>query len=202
MRPLLAAAFIAVLVVVFFLAVRLLPQSSREARPNIRIVSRLDEYTRNSNPQVANTIPTFLAQPGALGVVAMPAASTEDGAEEATPAPTFTTGDVKPINEAELQKGFCTPSLASLVRQQYPGSYDNIPDTQLEKTVIETRPEYLDRVCVLPVWMPAPQEIVKYEVASAGPMAIGWPRLMVAALFTAAFGLAAGAAILKLRIKN
>ena len=35
---------------------------------DIRVTSRLDEYTRASNPNVPNTIPTFLMQPGSTGI--------------------------------------------------------------------------------------------------------------------------------------
>jgi hypothetical protein len=238
MRLLQAAGFIAGLVVVFFLAVRLLPGSEGGPQGNIRIVSRLDEYTRQSNPQIANTIPTFLTQPGQLGAVppdpaapapaaapdaapvavanaaaaetasnpthtgstAAPAAGANAVSEEPSPAArVLTTRDVKPVDEIELQKGFCTATLVKLVRQQYPGSYDNIPDEELEKTLLDTRPEYRDRVCVLPVWIEAhPHDIVKYEL-EAGPLGLDRTKFFFAGLVTAVAALTAAAVLLKIR---
>jgi hypothetical protein len=210
MRLLQTAAFVAGLVVVFFVSVRLLPGTGDAPQGNIRIVARLDDYTRKSNPRIANTIPTFLTQPGRLGavpptaaaapegVVADPASGEAPAAEPAAPPPVLTTHDITPVNEVELQKGFCTATLVGLIRQRYPGSYDHMPDAELEKTVLETRPEYRDRVCVLPVWITAdPRDIVKYEVEAAGPL--GGTRFFFAGIITAVFGLSAGAAILRFR---
>lgn len=65
----------------------------------------------------------------------------------------------------ELQKGYCTASLTKLVRQRYPGTYEGIPDAELEKSVLKQRPEYKGRICVFPAWITAsPHTIVKYEI--------------------------------------
>ena len=37
-------------------------------------------------------------------------------------------------------------SLAQLVKQKYPGSYDDIPDEELERMILEKYPEYQDLV--------------------------------------------------------
>jgi hypothetical protein len=128
---------------------------------NIRIVARLDEFTKG-HPNLDNSIPSFLAGSGTLGIVPVQA-NAEAGASRAQPA--LTTRDVKPLEVVELEKGICTAVLTRLVRQQYPGEYDSIPDAQLEKIVLQKRPEYRGRLCAFPVWITAdPHEIVKYEV--------------------------------------
>lgn len=186
-----AAGFVAALVVVFVMSAMLLPVGDAgDAQGTIRILARLDEYTRNSNPRIGNTLPTFLSQTGLLGVVpAPPLVLPDDGAQAPSEPAPFTTDDITPISEVELQKGFCTATLARLVRQQFPGSYDDIPDDELERTVLEKRPEYKDRVCVFPVWIAAdPHNIVKYEVEPRGPLAFNLRRWAWAGLIAAAFG--------------
>ena len=72
---------------------------------------------------------------------------------------------VQPILETELQKGYCSASVTKLIRQRYPGTYDSIPDADLEKGVLKQRPEYKGRICVFPAWITAsPHTIVKYEI--------------------------------------
>lgn len=183
--------YIVSVIAVFIVSVIFL-RGSAPAPPtgNIHIVSRLDEFTRSADPDVENTIPAFLQQPGSVGII--PAdASGEAGAAEPPAIPVET---VKPVNEAELRKAFCTPTLTRLIRQQYPGMYDDIADGDLVKQVLKTRPEYQDRVCVLPVWMPMPRYIVKYQVDSQALSRLAIPRttLMWAAGITAAFAIALG----------
>lgn len=190
MQVLRAAGFVAALAMVFVASAMLLPAPDvGDPQGNIRILARLDEYTRNSNPRIGNTLPTFLTQAGRLGVV--PAQSSNGLEEQADRSQEpLTTEDITAISEVELQKGFCTATLPRLVRQQFPGSYDHIPDDQLEKTVLEKRPEYKDRVCVFPVWIAAdPHNIVKYEVEAPGPLAVNLRKWAWAALITSAFGL-------------
>ena len=187
MRALPAAGFVAALALVFAASAMLLPANGVDAQGNIRVLSRLDEYTKAS-PRVANTVPTFLTQPGLLGQ--LPTSAPLAGGGPETPAPrVYTTNDIKPMNETELKKGFCTASLSRLIRQQFPGSYDDIPDEELEKTLLEKRPEYRDRLCMFPVWVDAaPSDIVKYEVEPASRLAKGGNQLLLAGLITAAIG--------------
>src|SRR5204863_5898938 len=136
------------------------------------------------------TIAAFLQQPGSVGIIPVEA-SPESGAADLPPIPVES---VKPVNEVELRKAFCTPTLTRLIRQQYPGMYDDIPDADLVKNVLRTRPEYQDRVCVLPVWMPAPHFIVKYQVdsLSLSRFAISRTTLIWAAGITAGFAIGLG----------
>lgn len=215
----LKAGFVAAVAAVFAGSVLLLRGGASGTGGEIRVLSRLDEYTRASNPSVVNTIPTFLMQAGRTGILpptppapdatlsttgappagAPPAAgattasttgapaagtapaaggssppggpasatSPAGGVLPAEPAPDapIPVSAVRPLDEVELQKGFCTATVSRLVRQQYPGTYDGIPDAQLEKTLLKQRPEYKGRLCILPVWIDAdPHDIVKYEV--------------------------------------
>jgi hypothetical protein len=160
---------------------------------NIRVTSRLDEYTR-SNPTVPNTIPTFLMLAGSTGIV--PAdSSTSTGAE----APSIPVEMVKPVNDAELKKGFCTASTTVLIRQQYPGIYDDLSDAELLKSALRQHPEYKDRICILPVWISAaPHDIVKYDVMGSVTMGIPPRVLYLASGITVAFAIVLGVLISKL----
>jgi len=108
---------------------------------------------------------------GSASTAAAPAASTPAPEAAAPPAtepssdqPILIT-DIKPIAETELQKGYCTSSLTKLIRQRYPGTYEGIPDEDLEKSVLKQHPEYKGRICVFPAWITAsPHTIIKYEV--------------------------------------
>jgi hypothetical protein len=187
---------IGVLALVFAILVVMIPESAADARGAIRVVARLDDFTRN-NPTSSNTIPDFLSQAGRVGVVpAQP--PTDPGAV----SPALTTADVMPIDEQELAKGICAATLPRLVRQQYPGTYDDISDEQLEKTVLAQHPEYRDRLCVFPVWITAdPHDIVKYDVESARTLGVGNTRLLKSGLIAVVFG-AAAVLYMKLRIRN
>ncbi len=158
-----------------------------EATGNIRVLSRLDEYTKASNPTIPNTIPTFLMQAGSTGVLAGEPTRSADNSTEA-PIPLSA---ISPLNEAEVRKGFCTARLTTLVRQQYPGTYDSIPDAELEKSVLKLHPEYRDRLCVLPVWVEAtPHDIVKYVVVQQSRFAVPSAVLLWASLITAGVAIA------------
>ena len=149
----------------------------------IRVLSRLDDHTRNAGSRVPNAIPSFIALPGKIGVLA------DSGVEAPEEEPTQRQ-IVKEIKEGELQKGVCSPSVPLLVRQQYPGAYDDWPDDRLEQTVLKAHPEYRDRLCVLPAWIDArPHDIVKYEPRSPSALAalpqsqvLLWSTLVTAAV--------------------
>jgi hypothetical protein len=72
-----------------------------------------------------------------------------------------------------------------LVRQEFPGYYDQIPDDKLEQAVLEKHPDYRDRLCALPAWMDVtPHDIIKYEMKALPPFrasAFLWSALSVAA---------------------
>jgi hypothetical protein len=166
-----------------------------------RILARLDEHTRAQATAVKDTIPTFLLRPGLLGTLPAPEAtvavalpSTPASTAVATPATEpelISLSAIKPLNETELRKGFCTPTLPSLIRQRFPGSYDAMPDAELEKRVLAKYPEYRNRICDLPAWIGAePHEIIKYEpVATEASIMPVLPPWAMATLVTLAMAL-------------
>jgi hypothetical protein len=92
-------------------------------------------------------MPVFLELPGAVGALSA------DGKA------------IKDVDENELRNVVCAPTLAVLVRQEFPGYYERIPDAQLEQSVLEKHPEYRDKLCALPAWMDAtPHDIIKYRM--------------------------------------
>jgi hypothetical protein len=141
-------------------------------RDNIQILSNLDSFTRQSQPDAGNAIPSFLTSAGRLGVLA------------ANGVP----GDpVRSIQESDLQEGFCSRSVARQVRHEYPGFYDTWPDDQLEKVFLEKYPQYADRVCVLSVRFDATAgDVIKYELKPRSLLAHAflWLRtLLITAMF-------------------
>jgi hypothetical protein len=119
---------------------------------NTRTLLRLDEFTKNAGPAVRNTLPAFLALPGDVGELASDS------------------GPIKKIEEGALNGVVCSTTVATLVRQQFPGYYDQMPDDKLEQVVLEKHPEYRDKLCALPAWMDATaHEIVKYEMKPLPP---------------------------------
>jgi hypothetical protein len=119
-------------------------------RGNIRIVSTLADVTEDAGPTAANTMPAFMALPGALG--ALPSTP---GADE----------PVQALDEGELRQGFCTQSVSRQIRHQYPGYYDEWPDDKLERVALEKYPEMRERLCALPYAIDAtPAGIIKYEL--------------------------------------
>jgi hypothetical protein len=134
---------------------------------NTRTMLRLEDYTRSANSSVRNTMPPFLSLPGELGAISA------DGQS------------IKEIAVHELSGVVCAPSVAVLVRQEFPGYYDQIPDDRLEQAVLEKHPDYRDRLCALPAWMDVtPHDIIKYEMKALPPFrasALLWSALSVAA---------------------
>lgn len=128
----------------------LLREPRRISASDVRVVARLDEYTRSAGQGMANTIPGFLALPGELGAMV----ESGDGVG----------ATLQSVSQSDLRSGTCTSSLPRLVRQTYPDAYDGFSDDELERRVLETHPEYEDRLCALPAWIPMPHEIVKYEM--------------------------------------
>jgi len=114
---------------------------------NTSSIIRLDDFTQNAHRTARNTMPAFLALPGEVGTL-----STDGSA-------------INEIDETDLKNIVCTARLAMLVRQEFPGYYERIPDDQLERSVLRKHPEYRGRLCSLPAWMDAtPHEIIKYQL--------------------------------------
>jgi hypothetical protein len=141
-------------------------------RGNIHIVSTLADVTEDAGPTAANTMPAFLALPGAVGALQ----STSDVDEP-----------VEALDERELRQGFCTQSVSRQIRHQYPGYYDEWPDDKLERVALEKYPEMRDRLCALPYAIDAtPAGIIKYELKPR-PFAMAAAMWMLTALATLAF---------------
>jgi len=152
-------------------------------RGNIHIVSTLADVTEDAGPTAANTMPAFLAQPGAVGALR----STDDADEP-----------VQALDESELRQGFCTQSVARQIRHEYPGYYDHWPDDKLERVALEKYPEMRDRLCSLPYQIDAtPAGIIKYDLKPR-PFAMAAAMWMLTAVVTFAF--AVGAANLYYRV--
>jgi hypothetical protein len=119
---------------------------------NTKSMLRLDDFTRYANRTARNTMPAFLALPGDVGTLSA------DGSA------------INEIDENQLRNVVCTPSLALLVRQEFPGYYEQIQDDQLERAVLKRHPEYRDRLCALPAWLDAtPRDIIKYQLKPLPP---------------------------------
>jgi hypothetical protein len=116
---------------------------------NVEVLARLDEVTRAAgSPE--NTIPAFLALSGRLAAIERAAAPTQP---------------VKTIDEADLRRGFCSSSLARLVRHEHPGFYDEWPDEKIERAITERLPESRHRLCAISYEVEAlPADIVKYRL--------------------------------------
>ena len=119
------------------------------AQQNVEVLARLDDFTRAAkSPE--NTIPAFLASPGTLAAIERSASPTQL---------------VKAIDEAHLRRGFCSSSVAHLVRHEHPGFYDGWTDAKLERAVVERLPEYRHRLCAISYEVDAlPADIVKYRL--------------------------------------
>jgi hypothetical protein len=154
-----------------------------DGRPgSVQVVRSLDDHVRRHAADAENAIPSFIQLPGALGIVTAGVLPTAPGTAQAT----STAGViVKPLSETELAKGFCAARLSHLIRHEYPGSYDDVSDAELERLVLEKHPSYRDKLCVLPAWIDAtPLEIVKYAAPSSAGAALepqGWVRAAIAA---------------------
>lgn len=122
----------------------------RPTRGNIHVVAALDDFTEDAGPTASNTMPAFLALPGAVGVLA-PSSDLDE--------------PVQAIDESELRGGFCTRSVARQIRHQYPGYYDSWSDDKLESVALEKYPEMRQQLCTLSYKIDAtPAAIVKYEL--------------------------------------
>jgi hypothetical protein len=132
---------------------------------NTKAMLRLDDFTRHANRTERNTMPAFLALPGDLGALS------SDGAA------------INEIDENQLRNVFCTASVAVLVRQEFPGYYEHIPDDQLERSVLKKHPEYRDKLCALPAWVDATtHDIIKYQMKPVPPFrssVVWWSILAV-----------------------
>ena len=142
-------------------------------RQNVEIVSTLEGHTKNAGA-AGNAISGFLRLPGTVGVL----------------EPTMTATDVLTgLSDADLEKGFCTTSLARQIRYEFPGFYENWPDDKLERVALEKYPEFQDRLCILPSQLGvSPDDVVKYRLRSRTivELAILWSRT---ALLTLAFAM-------------
>jgi len=134
---------------------------------NTSSIVRLDDFTRNSDRTVRNTMPGFLALPGRVGSLSADGTAIND------------------VDENALRNVVCAPSLAVLVRQEFPGYYERIPDDRLEQSVLEKHPEYRDKFCALPAWLDAtPHDIIKYRLKPLPPLrasVVLWSLFLVTA---------------------
>ena len=119
-------------------------------RGTIRILSTLDEFTRDAGLDTPNTIPAFLELSGDVGVLG-PSADPDE--------------PVRAIDEEQLREGFCSPSLVRHIRHEYPGFYDAWPDDKLARLVLEKYPEWHDRRCSLSYKLDATAVgVIKYQL--------------------------------------
>jgi hypothetical protein len=136
-------------------------------RENVEIVATLEGHTKNAGATVRNAIPGFIALPGTLAVL----------------EPTMTAKDLlTPLSETDLEKGFCSASLAKQIRYEFPGFYENWPDDRLERVALEKYPEFQDRLCVLPSQLGvSPDDVVKYHLRARTIMewTILWSRTAI-----------------------
>jgi hypothetical protein len=118
-------------------------------RENVEIVATLEGHTKSAG-HGGNAIPTFVTLPGTIAVL----------------EPTMTKTDLlKPLNETELEGGFCSASVAQQIRHQFPGFYEDWPDAKLERVAIEKYPEFQDRLCVIASQLGAsPDDVVMYRL--------------------------------------
>jgi hypothetical protein len=115
----------------------------------VEIVATLEGHTKSAG-RGGNAIPSFMTLPGTIAVL----------------EPAMTKTDLlKPLNETELENGFCSASLAQQIRHQFPGFYEDWPDHKLERVAIEQYPEFQDRLCVLPSQLGvSPDDVVSYRL--------------------------------------
>ena len=118
-------------------------------RENVEIVATLEGHTKSVG-RGGNAITSFMTLPGTIAVL----------------EPAMTKTDLlKPLNETELENGFCSASLAQQIRHQFPGFYEDWPDNKLERVAIEKYPEFQDRLCVLPSQLGvSPDDVVSYRL--------------------------------------
>ncbi|HET9358915.1 MAG TPA: hypothetical protein VFO58_04155 [Vicinamibacterales bacterium] len=167
--------FVVAVVAVFGFTARFVHTHRQPVRGTVDVIVSLQDFTRSVDPNVKNAIPSFLASAGRVGSLPLTGTPTDP---------------VRPIDEAELRQGFCSPRLATLVRYEYPGYYDDWSDEELEQVVLEKYPDYSDRLCMLSSRLDAgPGEVVKYEFKPRPPQS--WALVGLSALLpTAVFALA------------
>jgi hypothetical protein len=119
-------------------------------RANVEIVATLEGHTKAAGAASGNAVPGFIALPGTIAVL------------EAT----MTATDLlKPLSKTDLEKGFCSASLAKQIRYEFPGFYENWPDDRLERVALEKYPEFQDRLCVLPSQLGvSPDDVIAYRL--------------------------------------
>jgi hypothetical protein len=143
-------------------------------RENVEIVSTLEGHTKGAGLS-GNAITSFVMLPGTVAVL----------------EPEMTAKDLlKPFSDAELEKGFCSASIAKQIRYQFPGFYESWPDDKLERVAIEKYPEFQDRLCILPTeFGVSPDDVVKYQLRDRTIVewALLWSRTM---LITGLFAMA------------
>jgi hypothetical protein len=143
-------------------------------RANVEIVSTLEGHTKGAGLS-GNAITTFVTLPGTVAVL----------------EPAMTATDLlKPFNDADLEQGFCSASLAKQIRYQFPGFYESWPDDELERVALEKYPEFQDRLCILPTQFGvSPDDVVKYRLRDRTIVEwiILWSRtLLITGLFAMA----------------
>jgi hypothetical protein len=118
-------------------------------RENAQIVTTLEGHTKEAG-RSGNAIVSFIRLPGTIAVL----------------EPTMTAKDLlKPLSDVDLEKGFCSASLAKQIRYEFPGFYESWPDDKLERVALEKYPEFQDRLCVLPSQLGvSPDDVVKYRL--------------------------------------
>lgn len=143
-------------------------------RDNVEIISTLEGHTKDAGTKTGNAIPAFLRLPGMVGVL----------------EPSMTAKDrLKELSAEDVEKGFCSASLAKQIRYEFPGFYESWPDDKLERVALQKYPEFQDRLCVLPSQLGvSPDDVVKYRLRSRTivELAILWSRT---ALITLAFAM-------------
>jgi hypothetical protein len=118
-------------------------------RENAVIVATLEGHTRSAGTK-GNAITTFLRLPGTVAVL----------------EPTMTAKDLlKPLSDADLEKGFCSASIARQIRYEFPGFYESWPDDKLERVALQKYPEFQDRLCVIPSQLGvSPDDVITYRL--------------------------------------
>jgi hypothetical protein len=118
-------------------------------RENAEIVATLEGHTKSAANN-GNAITTFLRLPGTVAVL----------------EPTMTAEDLlKPLSDADLEKGFCSASIARQIRYEFPGFYESWPDDKLERVALKKYPEFQERLCILPSQLGvSPDDVIKYRL--------------------------------------
>lgn len=131
-------------------------------RGNVQVVTTLEQFTLKAGV-TGNVIASFLETPGSVGAL-IPVGASDD--------------PVRPVNEADLGQAFCSPSIAALIRHEYPGYYERWTDEKLETVALEKHPEYANRLCAISTRLDAsPKEIIKYHLMPRTLVGHAWAAL-------------------------